>query len=161
MSSYLTVIKRRLVEIEKQALNPFGASDAVPFGAWWQENFPYFTNRLSDNTPTGLGDDLTLRSYEIIIRLVVAHLNTLDGEAEALLDEMIPVVEDVFERQHWLSTFDEPTAVLDLHPRGAEFRRSSGLRVFENSALGPEFPNQVGVEFTLTVHIYRDIEKAY
>lgn len=162
MSSYLTTIKRRLVTLEKSIMAGLGvAADAYPYAMATQEDFPYFTNRLSEMEPAPLGDDITLRSYEILIRLVIGHLGEFDGEDEAFLDEHLPAIEDEFARQHWLTTFDEPDAVVDLHPRGVEFRRSSGLRVFDNSALGADFPSQIGVEFTLTAHIYRDIEKRY
>ncbi|MBK8035299.1 MAG: hypothetical protein IPK17_38505 [Chloroflexi bacterium] len=157
--SYLRRLKTHLCEIQKQALAPFGAVDAVPYSLYFQENFPYFTNRTGDDELEDVSSDAQMRRYTITMRLVAGHVGGGDeGEAEQKLDDYIPAVEDTFSRNHWLETAD--AELLELSPQPVEFRLSRGLRVFDNRGIA-DMPQQIGTEFVLVVEFYIDNERDY
>lgn len=154
--SYLNRLLERVVAAEKRSVASVVAVDAVPYFFHHQEAFPYFTNRIGDNVPDAESPaDLHGRVYTVTARLVVAHLGTgYSGEYEALLYDLIPLVETEFERDFWLLD-DSGNAIPELSAVGVQFTRSRGLTVFTNAGIDVQ---QIGTEFTLQAEFAIDTD---
>lgn len=159
--SYLRRLKERLCEVQKESLAHFGAVDAVPYSLYFQEDFPYFTNRTGDDEIEDVSSDSQMRRYTITMRLVTGHVGGKhEGEAELDLDDYIPAVEDVFSRNHWLKSSADDDAMPEMSAQPVEFRTSRGLRIFDNRGIA-DMPQQIGTEFVLVVEFYLDNEREY
>lgn len=156
---YLNMLLERLVAAETRAVSPVTHADAVPYFFYHQTSFPYFTNRIGDHSPEdGSPADLQTRSYTLIARLVVAHLSSgYEGENEALLYRLIPLIENEFASDRWMLD-DSGEAIPELSAVGVTFQRSRGLTVFSNTGIEAV---QVGTEFTLTVEFAIDLYPRY
>lgn len=158
MTSYLNRLLDALVLAEKRAVSPVKPNvDAKPFFIWSQEAFPYLTNRIAESTinPES-AEDLEERLYTVIVRLVIAHLGTgYKGEKEALLYELIPLLEDEFTSNRWLLDGQGAELVPELSAIGLEPNRTRGLVVFQNAGIAVQ---QVGTEFVLQVSFAIDVQ---
>lgn len=159
MASYLNRLLERIVIVQQAAVASVTTSDAVPYFYHTQEDFPYFTNRISDNAPdTDSPADLQTRAYTVTMRLVVAHLTAgYVGENEALLYELIPLVETAFSSDQWLAS-DDGSVIEELDAVGVQFSRSRGMTVFSNAGIEAQ---QLGTEFTLRASFDIDLYPRY
>lgn len=156
MSNYLEDLFLRVVEMEKEAIP---GSDSAGYFFYWQEAFPYWTNRLGDDVIAFDSEDYDLRTYTVILRYIVAHLS--EGQPGAPEDKLytdIPAIEDYFIARPNLQSATYPNIPRYIAPNGAVFQRSSGLRIFDSAGI---LARQVGVEFTLSVPFHLTVEYAF
>ena len=161
MPSYRTDMLARLIAMEAEALNTFVASemdgrtgiDAIPHIFHEQDSFPYIVHRVGASLAEPFSEDANLRVFDVFIRIVIGHhTSNYDGENETLVDEMIPLLIDYFEKHEMLttdsgSTHTEPTY---LHPDGMQIGDTSGIVAFSLGGVGS---TQIGEELALTVPV--------
>lgn len=146
-SDYLDELFARVVAMQLEALTAYNVA-AKPFFFWWQETFPYFTNRLDEDSLEGTAEDLQTDTYIVRMRLVVGHLS--EGTPGILDDKLrtyIPLVNRKFHRNVMLTsagTYSQPMDILD--PTGARLVGVTGLRIFQNAGFEV---TQIGCEWTL------------
>lgn len=159
MSDYLNKWLDLICKAQVRAVESVVTADAYPKFFYAQEDFPYFINRISDSTADlESPQDAQQRTYTCTMRLVVAHLTQgYEGENEVLLYRLIPLVEDEFGFNHWLTDEDEDY-VHEMDARGVVFERSTGLRVFQTTGIEA---TQIGAEFTLTSTFYIQKNRRY
>jgi len=159
MSSPITEVKARLVEIQIEVMTSLGEDcDAKAYFNHTQEDFPYWTNRIGPITTESEIEDFEDDTYTFIMRLVIGHLTEgYDGEVEVNLDTWIPVIIKYFNEREWLNTettYPDATQFLML----ARITSCTGLRYFLSSGIAD---TQVGTEFTLTCEFTEDLTQAY
>jgi hypothetical protein len=153
----------RLVAMEKEALDTITgtAVDAVDYWPYEQDAFPYFTNRLGPMTLTDdeYGEDISLYTYNILIRLVTDHITAgYKGDKSDLTTQYIVIFETYLRTHPMLATdgsaFGDYTAVPDFLFQEARLIAHTGLVVFQNTGTGTL---QIGCEFTLEVAFLRSV----
>ena len=164
VTNYLTETLERLAAMEKEALTDAGyLCDTKPFFFWQQEAFPYFTNRLGADDPTGITEgyqqDMEQEVYTVRVRLVIAHITQdVPGEPEGLLYDYIPLVNNFIRNHPWLQSTAFPTGMDILDPIGVSIESNTGLMIFNNAGFKS---NQVGCEWALRVPFIIPIEQEY
>lgn len=161
MPSYRTDMLARLIAMEAEALDAFVAAnmsgrtgiDAIPHIFHEQDTFPYIVHRVGPSLPEPFSEDANLRVFDVFIRIVIGHYTSnYKGENEELVDEMIPVLIDYFEKHEMLTTdsgatHTEPTYI---HPDGMQIGDTSGIVAFTLGGVGA---TQIGEELGLTVPV--------
>jgi hypothetical protein len=151
----------RLIAMEAEALDAFVAAnmagrtgiDAIPHIFYEQNSFPYIVHRVGPGLPEPFSEDANLRVFDVFIRVVIGHYTSnYDGDNEELIDEIIPLLVDYFEKHEMLTTdsgtnHTEPTY---LHPDGMEIGASSGIVAFSLGGVGS---THIGEELGLTVPV--------
>jgi hypothetical protein len=157
-SDYLDELFARVVAMQLEALSAYNVS-AKPFFFWWQETFPYFTNRLAEDNLDGIAEDYQTDSYIVRMRLVVGHLTEgTPGTLDDNLRTYIPLVNRKFHRNVMLTSAGAYAAPMDiLNPLGARLVGVTGLLIFQNAGFAHQ---QIGCEWTLRCPftIYTDQE---
>lgn len=149
----------RVAELQIQALATVGVTcDAKDYFYHVQEEFPYWTNRLGAAEYSSESEDLDTDTYNVIMRLVIAHLTSgYKGENEKNLITWIPVVKTYFNsREQLVTETTYPTAMDGLF--WARVTSNTGFRIFESTGLSAM---QIGTEFVLTALFDETIEPAY
>lgn len=161
--SYLNTLMKMAVAAELEALLPMGKIDSKPFFFWWQDDFPYITHRLTEDTLVDQSEDQQLRRYVISGRFVSWHVGAgLSGESEELIYAYIPPIETLYTTNHYLLSAVYPNELPEMSPEPLSFKRDTGQRAFDNRGLGIEnFPQQLGFEWSLQVDMILDIERRY
>jgi hypothetical protein len=132
----------------------------VPTLFYEQSATPYIVHHVGTSVPDNLTEDMTLRTYEIFIRVVVGHITAnYSGDNEELTDEIIPVLEDYFLKHPMLTTdtgafATEPTYIF---PEGIDLGDTTGIKSFEIGGIGSI---HVGEELSLTIPVIRTLEQS-
>jgi hypothetical protein len=164
VTNYLTEALTRLAAMEKEALTDAGYTpDAVPYFFHTQENFPYFTNRVDEDTNTGATEGATeeweAHDHTVRARLVIAHLTEgVPGTPEGLLYVYMPLVTNFLVNHPLLQSAAYPTAMDILSPRGMTVERPTGFRIFNNAGFKVY---QVGCEWPLRLPFNIPITEEY
>jgi len=153
-------IKKRVAALQEKAIP---ASTAYPRFMVVAARFPYWTNRLSTATNEFNSEQIFDETRTLTMRLVIGHVTAkYEGENDQLIDDYINDVYNTFLEINAMmlvdgTTYtDEPTY---LHPLGSDLTAGdTGLAFFEAPWTGAVF--EVGVEFTLTVYLCREISQA-
>ena len=157
MATYETELLQRVTAMQIEALASIGViADAKPYFYHTQESFPYFTNRIADNS---IGDDgsadIDLNNPVVIMRLVIAHLTSgYKGEPETRVYEYGPIVKTWFNDRQWLTSAAYPTRMDNLQLERVV--NNGGLRAFENTGISAI---QVGREIQLACIFYENIDQ--
>lgn len=157
--SYLDDALDRIVAMQKEAMASItgGKFDAVPYWPYFQNDFPYMTNRHGAMTVdyTKYAPDIEDNPETIAMRLVVAHITSgYKGEKPALALDYYIAIRNYFRTHSDLVTdgtiYGDYTSYPDyLDPdTGAYIVSHTGLVVFANSGL-PDM--QLGYEFALSI----------
>jgi len=168
MASYRTDLLSRLIAMEAEALDTYIASvlpgrtgiDAIPHIFYEQDHFPYIVHRTGPSLPEQVSEDMSIRTYDVFIRVVIGHYTSnYAGNNETLVDEIIPLLVDYFIKHEMLTTDNganhtEPTWI---HPDGIEIGSTSGIIAF---GLGGVGSTQIGEELNLIVPIMQTRESS-
>ena len=168
MASYRTEMLSRLIAMEAEALDAFVAAelpgrtgiDAIPHIFHEQDHFPYIVHRTGPSLPEQLTEDVSLRTYDVFIRVVIGHYTSgYEGDNETLVDEIIPLLVDYFIKHEMLTTDSGAThAEPDwIFPEGIEIGSTSGIIAF---GLGGVGSTQIGEELNLIVPIIQTRESS-
>ena len=154
------LLRVRDLEIEAlAALSTPKTADAVEYFYHFQEEFPYFTNRIGGLDVGADSEDLDIYTYQVIMRLVIEHL-TADyvGATESSLQLYIPQVVNYFNSRQWLQTTSGSydTAMLSL--REARITNVTGYRIFTDAGISAQ---QVGTEFVLSCQFVEEITQVF
>ena len=154
------LLRVRDLEIEAlAALTSPVTCDAVEYFYHVQEDFPYWTNRISGIAVTGDSEEFDFDTYEVTMRLIVGHITEgYVGDPESTLYLYIPHVKLFFnEREHLQTTSgDYDTAMIGLW--NARIGNSPGLRIFTDAGISAQ---QVGTEFVLTCEFEEEITQVF
>ena len=163
VETYLSEAMLRIAAMQREALAVYNA-DAKDYFYHWQESFPYFVNRITDEDTVFDSEDYKIRNYTITMRLVVGHLTEgYDGTPERNLYAFIPLVENKFDNNRVLTSVAYPTPMDWLNPEDITLERSRGTTFFEMTGVGggQSAARQVGSEWTLTLPFHIDLEQEY
>lgn len=154
----------RITTIAKNALFDAGVvADAVPYFDHAQGYTPYITARVSNivyGDYAGNIEEYASDVYTVTLRLIVNHLTAdYDGQNEARLYEMIPVVREALRQRELLQIDDTSTAVPNL--RYAIITGARGLAVFNNAGVDTQTVLQIGTEFTIELTFDYLIDQLY
>lgn len=171
MVSFRNELLARLVEMEKEALDAWAQSnmgtdgfDAIPLGIYSQNSCPYIINRIGPSALEGSetteqwGEDVSMRTYTIDIRVVVDHFTSrYEGDNEELLHEIMPLLTLYFGKRLMLKSDSgiytaEPTW---LSPEGIVIGDTSGVATFETGGIGAM---QIGEELSMQVPVFRSLD---
>lgn len=163
--SYLDDALDRVVAMQKEAMQTItsGKFDAVPYWPYFQNDFPYMTNRHGAMTVdyTKYAPDIEDNPETIAMRLVVAHLNEgYDGEAPARAIDYYIAIRDYFRTHSTLTTDGTTYGDYTAEPNyldpdtGAYISNHTGLVVFANAGL-PQM--QLGYEFSLAIPFMQSV----
>lgn len=154
--SYLEETFLRIVAMQKECINtangaPYNA-DAVPYFFYWQEDFPYWANRLQPGTPDEYyTEDYTRETYTIIMRYVVGHLTQGQvGSVESLLWVDIPIIQAYFRARIGLTSATYTAFMDKLDAQNTTFNGLVREGVFHDAGIEPL---QIACEFSITVPI--------
>lgn len=151
-----TDIKKRCGAIQEAAIS---GSTAMPYFMSHGATFPYWTNRLGPASTDWDSDQMNNETRTVLMRLVIGHVTSgYDGQNEDLLGDYIDAVYDAFADINALRLIDGTTYTTEptyLHPLGVEIESDTGLDLFPAPWAGYY---EVGVEFTLTVNVYRTVD---
>ncbi len=154
------LLRVRDLEIEAlAALSPPVTCDAKEYLYHVQEEFPYWTNRISGIAVAGDSEELDVDTYEVTMRLIVGHITEgYVGDPESTLYLYIPHVKLFFNEHEMLQTTsgDYDTAMTSLW--NARIGNSPGLRVYTDAGISAQ---QVGTEFVLTCLFEEEITQAF
>ncbi|MCK5603760.1 hypothetical protein KAR91_17870 [Candidatus Pacearchaeota archaeon] len=170
MATYRTDMLARLIAMEAEALDAdivtlMGGDGrtgitAVPTIFYEQSALPYIVHRVGPSIPENIAEDMSIRTYDVFIRVVIGHLtaNYL-GENEALVDEIIPLLEEYLLKHPMLTTdagvfATQPTW---LHSEGIELGETTGVISFEIGGIGSE---HVGEELSISMSVIRTLEQS-
>lgn len=162
MSIDIDAAMDRVVELEIEALNALSTAvpcDAKPYFFHWQEDFPYWTNRLGTmNYWRGEEDEeFDYPEYTIVMRLVIAHLTQdYDGFNEDKLKMWIPHIITYFSQRRWLQTATTSAGLNSLVE--ARITGSTGFRVLQSVGLPGV---QLGCEFNLRCRFVESVDLTY
>lgn len=160
MASYLTQLLERIAAIQTEAVSPIMPVVAVPYSLYVQSDYPYFTNRLSEEQDAHIAADAEEERYTIVMRLVIGHLkDTHHGVDERILYEIIPAVNAAFRGKHWLQTDADSGAIPEMNADPVSLTGNSGIRFFTSPLVRDAYI--VGVEWRLTVAFYIDNKRRY
>jgi hypothetical protein len=156
MMSIIKEILDRLVAMEKQALASLtnSAIDSVNYGAYSQEAFPYWYNRLGGKTYSQSETGMEIISNVITInaRLVIAHATAgYRGEYDDVLYDYIDAFEDYFWGHGMLTSTDYPNGFGRLRDE-ARLVSNAGSLLFTNSGVEGL---QLGTEFVIELNIIK------
>ena len=168
MPSYRTDMLARLIAMEAEALDTFVAAnmtgrtgiDAIPHIFYEQSTFPYILHRVGPSLPEQISEDTNLRTFDVFIRVVIGHYTSnYKGDNEELVDEIIPLLVDYFEKHEMLTTdsgsnHTEPDYI---HPDGMEIGATSGIVAFSLGGVGS---TQIGEELGLIVPVIQTRESS-
>ena len=150
----------RVVELEIEALNALSTpvpSDAKPYFFHWQEEFPYWTNRLGTMTQGEQDEEFDEPEYTLVMRLVIGHLTQdYDGFNEDKLKQWIPHICTYFSQRRWLQTATTSAGLSNLVE--ARITGCTGFRVLQSVGL-PGI--QLGCEFNLRCRFVEQIDLTY
>lgn len=163
--SYLDDALDRVVAMQKEAMESItaGKFDAVPYWPYFQNDFPYMTNRHGAMSVdyTKYAPDIEDNPETIAMRLVVDHLNAdYEGGVPARCLDYYIAIRDYFRSHSDLntdgSTYGDYTSIPDyLDPdTGAYIVSHTGLVVFTNSGL---LTPQLGYEFALAIPFMQSV----
>lgn len=161
MPSTLQQAMDRIAQLETDAVDGIVEANAVSYYPYDQERLPYWANQVQSVAfERGYGEDVEVRIYTILMRLVLAHrTENYDGVTFDTAYDIIPAVLDTFQSNRWLTTSahaDELDGVFSLDGyHGAEIAAVTGPVVFTNGGVPTQ---QVGMQFTLTLPL---IEQRY
>jgi len=171
MATYRTDLLARLIAMEAEALDAdvvtlMGGDGrtgitAVPTIFYEQSALPYIVHRVGPSIPENIAEDLSIRTYDVFIRVVIGHLtaNYL-GENEALVDEIIPLLEDYLLKHPMLTTAVSgayPKGPVWLYTEGIELGETTGVISFEIGGIGSV---HVGEELAISVPVIRTLEQS-
>lgn len=113
--SYLTDALTYVTAMESAML---GGADALPFAIHWQEDFPYWTNRITEFAPGEYyGDDNSQRLYTLEAVLHWGYETEGDpGAMETAIYEALPDIQTYFEERPGLQSPTYPDALRYLDP---------------------------------------------
>ena len=168
MVSYRTDMLNRLIAMEAEALDSSIATlmpgrtgiDAIPHIFYEQDSFPYIVHRTGPSLPEPVSEDISLRTYDVFIRVVIGHYTgNYVGANETLVDEIIPLWVDYFIKHEMLTTDSgvyhaEPTWI---DSEGIEIGSTSGIVAFPLGGVGS---TQIGEELNLIVPIIQTRESS-
>lgn len=154
--TYLDDALDRLVAMQQESLNTaLGFDcDAKPFWPYFQDTFPYWTNRPGQRNNADLSHDVRIKVRNIQMRLVLGHWNEgYEGELAERAVELIVAIDDYFDVREDLSSTTYPSGPDFLMPGfGGRIINDTGLVIFDNSGIGAL---QIGVEFVLELQYLR------
>lgn len=163
--NYITDALDRVVAMQKEAMESVtgGQFDSVPYWPYFQNDFPYMTNRHGPMTVdyTKYAPDIEDNPEQILMRLVVHHIDAgYQGEIPAKALDYYSAIRDYFRSHSDLqtdgSTYGQFTDIPDyLDPdTGAYIVSHTGLVVFTNSGL---LTPQLGYEFALSIPFMQSV----
>lgn len=163
--SYLDDALDRVVAMQKEAMAVItgGKFDSVPYWPYFQNDFPYMTNRHGAMSPDYIkyAPDIEDNPETIAMRLVVAHITEgYEGEAPANAIDYYIAIRDYFRTHSALitdgTTYGDYTTEPDyLDPdTGAYISNHTGLVIFSNSGL---LTPQLGYEFALSIPFMQSV----
>ena len=169
MATYRTDLLARLIAMEAEALDATVAAligggvtgiDCIPHIFYEQSQLPYVVHRVGPSFTDNDAQDFSLRTYDVFIRVVIAHMTeNYEGENETLVDEIIPLLEEYLLKHPMLTTdagvyTAEPTW---LHPDGIELGDTTGVIPFEIGGIGSV---HIGEELSISVPVIRTLEQS-
>jgi hypothetical protein len=163
--SYLDDALDRVVAMQKEAMASItsGKFDAKPYWPWFQNDFPYMTNRHGAMTVdyTKYAPDIEDNPETIAMRLVVGHVEEgYKGEVNARAIDYYIALRDYFRTHSNLitdgTTYGDYTSYPDyLDPdTGAYIVNHTGLVVFANTGLPSQ---QIGYELILAIPFMQSV----
>lgn len=161
----LTETLDRIVLIEKEALaalTPSVTADAVPRFFHVQESFPYWTNRIVNQTVTSDSEEMDDDNFTLIARLIIGHITSgYKGQPENNLYTYISQFKTYLNAREGLQT--EQTSGPDLsdwqrYLLRARVVSATGLRAFDNAGIQAL---QVGTEFNILCQFNEDNTAAF
>lgn len=112
--SYLNDALTRLAAMEEQMVSDSNAEDHA---VYWQDGFPYWTNRLTDYAPGEVLADQSQRIYTVDIYYHHGYI-TADqpGKIEEGILSILPTIQTYFEEHRGLQSTAHPTILDGLDP---------------------------------------------
>jgi hypothetical protein len=159
-----TDITKRCAALQKKALAAVGDIDAFHYMMTNGSRFPYWTNRIGPPTVNEFNsEDIYNEARSVIMRLVIGHVTAdYKGQSEDVLGGYIDDVYETFLDIDGIMLVDNDeftTIPTYLESLGTDLDGGdTGLEFFPAPWMGQVM--EVGIEFTLTVYISRDVEKA-
>ena len=156
----LTETLDRIVLIEKEALaalTPAVTADAFDHFFHVQEAYPYWTNRIINQTVAGDSEEMDNDNFTLVARLVIGHITEgYSGQPENDLYTYIPQFKTYLHAREGLQT--DQTSGPDLSDEQrylirARIVSTTGLRAFENAGINVL---QVGTEFNILCEFNED-----
>jgi len=169
MATYRTDMLARLVAMEAEALDATVAAligggvtgiDAIPHLFYEQSQLPYIVHRVGPSAPENITEDISIRTYDVFIRVVIAHMTeNYEGDNEEMLDEIMPILEEYLLKHPMLTTdagvyTTEPTW---LFPEAIEIGDTTGVIPFEIGGIGSV---HIGEELSISVPVMRTLEQS-
>lgn len=157
-----TDIKKRAAALQIKALISVGDIEAYHYFMTRGTRYPYWTNRTGQSANGFNSEDYFDEERSIIMRLVIGSVTSgYLSELEDVLDGYIDNVYETFLDLNAQMLIDGTTyteAPTYLQPLGTDLTGGDGgLAFFEAPWIEG---TEVGVEFTLTVYLCREISKA-
>jgi len=169
MATYRTDMLNRLVAMEAEALDAAVAAliggdvtgiDSVPYLFYEGSSLPYIVHRVGPSFPENIAEDMTIRTYDVFIRVVTGHLTeNYIGENEEFVDEIIPLLEEYLLKHPMLTTdagvyVTEPTW---MYPEAIDIGDTTGIIPFDIGGIGS---TQIGEELSISVPVMRTLEQS-
>lgn len=144
---------QRVSDLQKAALG----FDSVPFLFHVQGTYPFWTNRVDRISVDGDSEDFELYGYDIIMRLVIAHITEgVEGERESDLYSYIPAVIEYFNSRALLLDDTFTTELLGLVR--ASIVDCRGFAIFAQAGINTQL---IGTEFTLRCQYEIEVMQVY
>lgn len=145
MTTYLEDALTRIIAMQTEVIS---GSTAVNHQFWWQESFPYWTNKVSVDEPgifDGLENDQIIVTVEM--RYIIGHLTEgFYGQPIAQAYADWPVIRKYFSERSGLQSANYARPLTGLDPEETQLQAGDMIAIFDNSGIGAK---QVGCPFRL------------
>lgn len=164
MSNPLTDGLARLVAIEKELtsiLEPPGnvPVDAVAYGFYTQESFPYWTNRVLSFREESDSQEFFIYTYRIQMRFIRGWVTEgEDGGIETRLYTDIPNIANYLAARIRLQSATYQSPLTDLAPKGFYITDMTALPSLQSDGIGQQ---AIGAEFIGEMPLEIQIQQAF
>ncbi len=164
MTNSLTDALNRLVTIEKELTAilepPDNVNlDAVPYGFYTQESFPYWTNRVLSYRESSDSQEFYVYTYRIQMRFIRGFVTEGElGGIETRLYTDIPNISTYFAARIRLQNNTDSTPLFDIAPKGAYITEMFALPSLLSDGIGQSV---IGAEFIIEIPLEVQTQQAY